>query len=147
MAQAEREDRAPFDELRALVEAERGTASLGFSANARPDAFAVRVFGTQMTASMSLFEGALCLQRRRPGASAWTPLANGIDAAWSHGADALRSLRAKLAGRPLVHEGLRELIRRFYTALRTGAPAPIGPDQIDAVSRLVRDLTAELAGT
>ena len=138
---------APFDELRALVEAERGTASLGFSANARPDAFAVRVFGTKMSASMSLFEGALCLQRRRPGASAWTPLVNGIDASWSHGADALRSLRAKLAGRPLVHEGLRELIRRFYTALRTGAPAPIGPDQIDAVSRLVRDLTAELPGT
>ena len=38
---------------------ERGTASLGFSANAGPNGFAVRVFGTRMTATMSLFEGAL----------------------------------------------------------------------------------------
>ena len=57
----------------------------------------------------------------------------------------MRSLRAKLAGRPVVYDGLRELIRRLYTALRTGAPPPIVLDQIDAVSRLVDDLTAGLA--
>jgi predicted dehydrogenase len=136
-----------YDELRALVIGERATASLCFSANAQPDSFTVRVFGTQRTASMNLFEGSLSLQQRWPGASPWTPLANGLCSGWSHGADALRSLRAKLAGRPLALEGLRELILRTYTALRSDSPPPLAPQQIDDVSRLVRDLTAELAGT
>jgi predicted dehydrogenase len=135
----------PFDELRAQVEGRRGTASLAFSANAQPDAFFVRVFGTRMTASLSLYEGTLALQRRRPGASAVTPLVNGLAAGWSDGAGAVRSLWAKLAGRPVVHDGLRELIARVYTALRNGAPPPLAPEQIEDVSRLVRDLTAELA--
>lgn len=135
----------PFDELRAQIEARRGTASLAFSANAQPDVFAVRVFGTRMTASLSLFEGTLALQRRRPGASALTPLGNGLAAGWSDSAGAVRSFWAKLAGRPVVHDGLRELIARVYAALRQGAPPPLGLDQIDDVSRLVRDLTAGLA--
>ncbi|HEY8153961.1 MAG TPA: Gfo/Idh/MocA family oxidoreductase [Myxococcota bacterium] len=135
----------PFDEMRALVEAERGTATLAFSASSRPDAFAVCVQGTRMTAAMSLFEGGLSLQRRWPGNPAWTPLANGIATGGSHAADALRSLHAKLSGRPLVHEGLRELIRRFYSALRAGAAPPLRPEQIDAVSRLMAELTAGLA--
>ena len=33
----------PFDEFRAVVEAERGTAALGFSSNSQPDAFWLRV--------------------------------------------------------------------------------------------------------
>jgi hypothetical protein len=41
--------------MRSLVEARRGTASLGFSGSAHPDGFAVSVFGTRMTATMSLF--------------------------------------------------------------------------------------------
>jgi predicted dehydrogenase len=137
---------APVDELRALVEAERGTASLGFSANAQPDGFGVRVFGTRMTAALSLFEGSVSLQRRWPGSSAATPLMNGIVGGWSSGVEAVRSLRSKLSGRPAGYEGLGELVRRTYAALRAGGPAPIGVAQIDDVSRLVRDLTAELGG-
>jgi predicted dehydrogenase len=134
----------PVDELRALVEGARGTASLGFSANAQPDAFVVRVFGTHMTAALGLFEGSLSLQRRWPGPSALTPLGNGIVGGWSSGADAVRSLSKKLSGRPAGYEGLQELIRQVYAALRAGGPPPIGVGQIDDVSRLVRDLTAGL---
>jgi predicted dehydrogenase len=134
----------PFDELRALVEGERGTASLAFSASSQPDAFAVRVFGTRMTAALSLFEGSLSLHRRWPGTSALTPLMNGIVGGWSSGAEAVRSLRSKLSGRPGGYEGLRELVRQVYAALRAGGPAPIGVEQIDDVSRLIRDLTAGL---
>lgn len=140
-----RNERAPvpFDEMRSLVEAERGTASLGFS-GAQPDGFVVRVFGTRMTATMSLFEGSLGLQRAWPGNSALTPLLNGVEGGWTSGADSVRSLWAKLAGRPAVYQGLRALVVRLYAALRAGEPAPIGVDQIDAVNRLVDDLTAEL---
>lgn len=137
---------APFDEMRALVEGERATATLAFSGSAQPDGFAVRVFGTRMTAAMSLFEGTLALQQRWPGNSALTPLLNGVTGGWRSAADALGSLRCKLSGRPAVYEGVRELIARLYGALRTGEPAPIPVEHIDAVNRLVEDLTAELTG-
>ena len=120
-------------------------AKLG--AHAQPDGFWVTVYGTRMTASMSLFEGSLLLQRRWPGASALTPLMNGLAGGWSRGAGALRSLAAKLAGRPEGYEGLQELVRRFYAALRAGGPPPIGVEQIDDVFRIVEDLTAGIPGT
>lgn len=138
---------APFDEMRSLVEARRGTASLGFSGSAQPDGFAVRVFGTRMTATMSLFEGSLALQQSWPGNSALTPLLNGVAGGWTSGADAVRSLWCKLSGRPVVYQGLRELVMRVYAALRAGEPAPIPIEQIDAVNRLVEELTAELKAT
>jgi predicted dehydrogenase len=135
---------APLDEMRALVEGERATASLAFSGSAQPDGFVVRVFGTRMTASMSLFEGTLGLQQGWPGNSALTPLLNGITSGWTSGADAVRSLWCKLSGEPLVYQGVRELVVQLYAALRSGGPAPISVEQIDAVNRLVEDLTAEL---
>ncbi len=136
---------APFDEMRSLVEARRGTASLGFSA-AQPDGFVVRVFGTRMTAVMSLFEGSLGIQQGWPGNSALTPLMNGVTGGWTSGADAVRSLWCKLSGRPAVYEGLRELVVRLYAALRGGEPVPIPVEHIDAVNRLVEELIAELKG-
>ena len=135
---------AAFDELRSLVDAERGSASLVFSAGAQPDGFTVRVFGTRRTATLNLFEGSLTVQRRWPGNSALTPLLNGVIGGWAGAADAARSLRAKLAGRPESYRGLHALIGRTYAALRAGDPPPIGIEQIDAVQRLIDDLTAEL---
>jgi predicted dehydrogenase len=141
-----RDPRSPaaFDELRSLVEAERATASLLFSAGAQPDGFLVRVLGTRRTALLNLFEGSVVVQRRWPGNSALTPFLNGVAGGWAGAADAARSLRAKLAGRPEAYGGLHALIARLYAALRAGEPPPIRVDQIDAVQRLIDDLTAEL---
>jgi predicted dehydrogenase len=44
------------DEFRALVDADRGSALLGFSANTQPDAFWLRVYGEKMQAVANLFE-------------------------------------------------------------------------------------------
>src|SRR5436309_6240619 len=38
----------PFDEFRGLVDAERGTATVAFSAGSQPDAFWLRVYGERM---------------------------------------------------------------------------------------------------
>jgi hypothetical protein len=46
----------PFDEFRAVVDAERGTAALGFSSSSQPDAFWLRVYGERMQATANLFE-------------------------------------------------------------------------------------------
>src|SRR5262249_16718946 len=57
----------PYDEFRALVDAERGTAALGFSARTQPDAFWLRVYGTKAQAVANLFETRLTVDRLRGG--------------------------------------------------------------------------------
>ena len=95
---------------------------------------------------MSLFEGSLSLQQVWPGNSALTPLLNGVVGRL----DERRRRRcapcgASSPGRPAVYQGLREAGRALYAArCAAGEPAPIGVEQIDAVNRLVEELTAEL---
>ena len=130
-----------YDELRALVEGAHGTAALGFSANGQPDVFGVRVYGTRMTATLNLFEGTLQVDRSWKGTHAWTPLLNGLNGGARSVLGAGRSLVEKLRAGPGGYDGLFELVRRTYGALRAGSPPPVGCAQIDGVQRLVRDLT------
>src|SRR5262249_52046384 len=57
----------PFDEFRALVIAERGTATLSFSAGSKPETFWVRVNGTRMRATAELYDMTLVVNRPRGG--------------------------------------------------------------------------------
>ena len=57
----------PFDEFRAIVVAERGTASVSFSAHAQPEMFWVRVNGTRMRATVDLFDGTTILNQLGAG--------------------------------------------------------------------------------
>ena len=69
----------PYDEFRAVVDAERGTAALGFSASTQPDGFWLRVYGERMQASANLFETRLTFTRVRPGPKPLVPLRNGLE--------------------------------------------------------------------
>ena len=133
-------DALPWDEFRALVDAEHGTAALGFSAHSRPDVFWLRVHGTKMRATASLFEPLLAIERPRGGPRALTPLLNGMSVACAYGRSGLSGLWRKLAGRPITYEGLWRLLQRFYESLEAGSEPPVPMRQIEAVNRLVWDL-------
>ena len=133
----------PKDEFRALVEAQRGTATLGFSSHAQPNSIWVRVYGKKMQAEANLMEPRLNIDRLRPCNPGLLPLRNGIQESWDVGKGAVRGFWRRLAGRPLSNEGMWELLRRTYAALQTGAEPPVSMSQLDAVSRLVADLTKE----
>jgi predicted dehydrogenase len=128
------------DELRALVDCERGTASLGFSSHSQPDVFSLRVHGTKLRAEASLFEPLLRIERVRGGPSPLQPVLNGLSAARAHASSALGGLARKLSGRPLTYAGLFSLLERMYDALEAGSEAPISMSDIDATSALVFDL-------
>jgi predicted dehydrogenase len=132
----------PSDELRALIVAERGTAMLMFSAHAQPDAFFVRVYGTRMCVEAHLFEPRVVCQRLRGGPRPLMPVLNGLQQARDELRYAFGSLWRKLGG-PGVYEGQWELLRRAYRAMADGASPPIPIEQIDAVNRLVAELTAD----
>jgi predicted dehydrogenase len=130
----------PFDEFRAVVEAERGTAMLGFSGRAQPDAFWLRVYGTQMQAVANLFETRLTIDRLRGGPKPLRPLWNGLAEAGAVRRSAFSSLARKLSGGPGAYEGLWELLGRTYRALQSGTEPPIGARQVVEVNTLVEAL-------
>jgi predicted dehydrogenase len=136
----ESQSRLMFDEMRAFVDTDRGTATLGFSANSQPDGFWVRVYGTRMTATINLFEGICWLDHWREGPRPLTPVFNGFTTAWSAGIGALVSMGRKIGAQPGAYEGLWELIRRFYDGLEHGGTPPVSMNQIDQVQCLVADL-------
>ena len=133
----------PSDEMRALLDCERATASLLFSAHTQPNVFWLRVYGTKMRAEANLFEPRLTIDRMRGGPKPLMPLRNG----WQESRDvrkaAFGGLWRKLSGGPGAYEGLWEFLRRTYTSMQQGTEPPITMQQVEDVNRLVADLTKQ----
>jgi predicted dehydrogenase len=137
----------PYDEFHAVVEAERGTATLGLSANSQPDAFWLRVYGERMQATANLFETRLTFNGMRSGPR---PLRSFLDALAEGRAirrSAFGSLFRKLGRGPAALEGLREVIGGTYRALADDSALPVPIHQVLAVNRLVADLKPEAHGS
>lgn len=131
------------DELVALVDGERGTAALTFSAHAQPDLFSVRVHTTTLRATAGLFEPRLVVERLRPAPRPLVPVLNGLAEGRTAAVGALSGLAGKLSGGPGAYEGLWALLGETYRALATGAPPPVSLEQVEAVNALVADLAAQ----
>ncbi len=132
----------PYDEFRAVVEAERGTAALGFSASSQPDAFWLRVYGERMHASANLFETRLTFDGPRPGPKPLRPFFGGLDEGRAIRRAAVATLLRKFKG-PGAYEGLWELLGRTYRALADGSPLPVPAQHVLEVNRLVEALKPE----
>lgn len=130
----------PYDEFRAVVDAERGTAALAFSASAQPDAFWLRVYGERMQATANLFEKRVTFDRVRTGPKPLQPLLNGLEEGKMIRRAAVGTLMRKFRGGPGAYEGLYELLRRTYLGLASGSPLPVTADQVLAVNRMVEAL-------
>jgi predicted dehydrogenase len=130
----------PYDEFRAVVGAERGTAALSFSASAQPDAFWLRVYGERMQATANLFETRLTFDRLRPGPKPLRPLLNGIEEGGSIRRSAVATLMRKFTGGPGSYEGLFELVARSYGALEARSEPPVTQRQVLEVNRFIEAL-------
>ncbi len=135
------------DELRALVDGERGTAVLSFSANARPDVMEVRVDTTFFKATASLFDGRLLVERERGGPRALQGPLNALVQGTVLSRSAASSLFGKVSGRGGSLEGLPELVRRSHAAASSGTVPPVTLVQMEQVNRLVADVVAGRASS
>lgn len=133
----------PYDEFRAVVEAERGTATLGFSANSQPDAFWLRVYGEKGQAAANLFETRITFARLRAGPRPLMPLLNGLEEGRAVRRAAIATFLRKFRRGPGTYEGLWELLGRTYRALGDGTALPVPADHVLQVNRLVADLKPE----
>lgn len=133
----------PHDEMRALVQGARATASLVFSAHSQPDAFRVTVSGSRARATADIFENRLTRSWMRPVPRPLIPLYNALGEARAMRRSAWRLLWRKLGGGPGGYEGLWLLVRELYESLAAGTPPPISPEVMHEVNRLVDELKKE----
>jgi predicted dehydrogenase len=126
----------PFDEFRALVDAERGTAALGFSSSSQPDAFWLRVYGERMQATANLFETRLTFDGPLNVPKPLRPFFSGLEEGKTVRRAALSTLLRKFKG-PGAYEGLWELLARTYRALADGLALPVTATHVLEVNRMV----------
>jgi predicted dehydrogenase len=129
----------PFDEFRALVDAERGTAALGFSSSSQPDAFWLRIYGERMQGTANLFETRLTFDGPRNVPKPLRPLFSGLEEGKTIRRAALATLLRKFKG-PGAYEGLWELLARTYRALADGSVLPVTSRHVLEVNRMVEAL-------
>jgi predicted dehydrogenase len=128
--------RLPFDEFRAVLDAERGTATLGFSSCSQPDAFWLRVYGEQMQATANLFETRLTFDGPRNVPKPLRPFFSGLEEGKTIRRAALFTLLRKFKG-PAAYEGLWELLARTYRALADGSALPVTASRVLEINRMV----------
>jgi predicted dehydrogenase len=133
----------PHDEFRAMVVAERGAATLGFSAGAWPEMFWVRVNGTRMRATADLYDMTLVLNRTRGGPKPLARIRDRLAEARAIRRATHRAFLQKFSARPGVYDGLWTLVSRTYEAARSGGEPPVAARQIAEVNDLVAALVAE----
>lgn len=129
----------PFDEFRAVMEGERGTAALGFSSHSQPDAFWLRVYGERKQAAANLFETRLTFDGPRNVPKPLRPFFNGLEEGGAIQRAALATLLRKFKG-PGAYEGLWELLALTYGALADGSALPVTTAQVLEVNRIVEAL-------
>jgi len=101
--------------------------SMQVSTRGRPTVSALRVSGERRTAEVDLFHGFVSfdegdVSRRGKIVHPFTSSARTLAAATVN-------LARRAARREPAFPGLRELVRRFYAAVKSKEPAPIGPDE------------------
>lgn len=126
----------PYDEFRGVVDAERGTAVLGFSSNSQPDTFWLRVYGERMQATANLFETRLTFDGPRNVPKPLRPFFSGLDEAKAIRRAALSTLLRKFKG-PGAYEGLWEFLARTYRAFAAGTVLPITATEVIEVNRMI----------
>ena len=129
----------PYDEFRAVIDAERGTASIGFSANSQPDAFWLRVYGEKMQATANLFETRLTFDGPRNVPKPLRPFFSGLEEGKDIRRAALATLLRKFKG-PGAYEGLWELLRRTYQSIGDGTALPVTATDVLEVNRMIEAL-------
>ena len=130
----------PYDEFHGVVEGEGGTATLGFSATAQPDAFWLRVYGERAQATTNLFETRLTFERLRDGMKPLQPLKNGLEEGKTVRRAALNTFLRKFKPGPATYDGMWHLLAGTYQALAQGTRLPVPVEDVLAVNRMVEAL-------
>ncbi len=125
------------DELRAIVDAERGSATITVTGHGKPPSLTVRVQGSKATVAADVLTGRFEIER---AGSPLTRIAGGVRNAAAQLTATLALVTRTASGRNYLYVGFEDLLAGFYEAMASGAQLPIPPSEMDATNRLVADL-------
>ncbi len=131
------------NEFCAVIDAERGTATLAFSTHGRPEAFWLRVHGTRMRVSAELYDMSLTIDHLDDGPRPLARVRNRLREARHLQRTALRGFVKKLTDGLGTYDGLWCLVERTYGSLEAGTTPPVSPRQISEINDCIVALTAE----
>jgi predicted dehydrogenase len=125
------------DELRALVDAEHGSATITLTSHAKPPSFSVRVQGTSATLVGDVFAGRLEVER---AGSPLTRITGGVRNAAAHLSATAALVTRTATERNYWYVGFEDLLAGFYRAVAGGAELPVPVSEMDDTNRLVAEL-------
>ena len=135
----------PYDEFRCITDAERGTASLIFSARTQPDGFWLRVYGTKAQCVCNMWEPKIVEHKTYDMPQALTQIVNAAQEAFQLALRGPASLSKKLSGGPGPYQGLWRLVEQSYVAFNSNNAMPITHTQVREVNQWVHAILNEVS--
>jgi hypothetical protein len=131
-------------ELRAVAEVDGTTFEIVISTRGRPTRATLDVLGTGASAHADLYHGFAIVEHGSPTRA--RKVARPFSLAGATLGRASTNLTRRALSREVAYPGLRELVRRTYSAIATGSPSPI-PERETLAVAVARDaiLTAVAA--
>jgi predicted dehydrogenase len=129
------------DEMRALVDGERGPGTVAVSARGHPEVALLDVQCTRMLLRLNLSSGALTVERERDLPRALRPLARplgDVGVAAQLVANTARAAWRAARRRADASCGVIPLVHAYYDALVEGRPAPVGAEEGLQTVRVLR---------
>jgi nucleoside-diphosphate-sugar epimerase/predicted dehydrogenase len=130
----------PLGEIRAVLRGGRALGFLCFSPGATPYLNALTLHGTKATLHIDLNTMTLVQRRTRRLPSMLAKAALNVDVGMQLFASTARTTLQVATGRMGTYPGIGEVVRRFYEAVATGGPAPVGAEDGHAVVTLLEGL-------
>jgi predicted dehydrogenase len=135
-----------LEEVRVLMKGDEGVSGvLTISTRAFPHLNTLKLYGTRMTVEVNLNNMTLVRRREYKAPKVVAKSLPNLDEAWNlvreTGVNTVNFLR----GRVRYYPGMGTLINRFYTALRTGGPAPVAIAEGAEVVRVTEEIWRQAA--
>jgi predicted dehydrogenase len=137
-----------LDELRVLIRDKSGTtAFFCFSTQIKPGRNELRIYGPANTITVDHISGSLIRSENRSYKSYLTYFVPPLNNAREHLRNATRNIANFVRQRLYQDSGMKELIERFYTSIRTGGAPPIPYREIILTARIMDEIFAQIYPT
>ncbi|MGR9108180.1 MAG: Gfo/Idh/MocA family protein [Gammaproteobacteria bacterium] len=134
-----------LDELRVLIRDKRGTtAYFCFSTQISPGLNQLRIYGPRNSIFVDHTCGTLLRNKGKSYKSYLTFFVPPMVNAWAHLTNAGRNIAGFLGRRLYQDFGMKELIERFYTSIRTATPPPIPYREILLTAQIMDEIFAQI---
>lgn len=132
------------DEIRVLVEGERCLGTLTFSFAARPHLHFIRVYGTKMMGEVDINTMTSVVHPVSGLPKAAQKATYNLSAAWQLTRNTFSNVLKFVTKKLKPYQGMKDLIHRYYDAIKAGAEPPVSKEQALNVIEAMDEIWGQL---